>query len=319
MREPENGNTYPSKTVNHGERGAVMESCILLVDFNNLLFRTLHARDVGIHSEVPSFTLWRYLVYDSIYQSIRHIGNVSEVVLAIDDRNHWRKAYFPRYKEDRKAQRDKTGLNWDFIFKVVNKYVSDVKHHMPFKVLRIRSAEADDTIAIIAMETNKKCIISSNDEDFLQLSSDRILIWSPSKREYISCPDTEKFLLEKFLTGQKKDGIFNVKTPTNWGKTEETFGKRKPPLGPVTAQKIMDEGVDQWIEKNDYEKNFHRNKVLIDFRMIPNTIRNRIFDAYDNYSFPPPENMYKFFKNYSMTGFIEDFDTVEKHLMRLYV
>lgn len=293
-------------------------SCVLLVDFNNLLFRTLHARDVNIHSQVPQFTLWRYMVYDSIYQSMIHIGNVSEVILAIDDKRSWRRSYFPRYKEDRKKQRERTGLNWDFIFKVVNKYVSDMKHHMPFKVLKIRSAEADDTIAIIAMETKKRCVISSNDEDFLQLSSDRVLIWNPSKRTYISCDDTEKFLTEKFLTGQKKDNIFNVKTPVYWGKTDETYGKRKPPLGPVGAKKIMDQGVDQWLKKNDLEDHFHRNQVLIDFNRIPNTIINRILDSYYNYNFPPPDNIYPFFKKYGMTGYIENIDSVEKKLVKLY-
>jgi hypothetical protein len=129
---------------------------------------------------------------------------------------------------------------------------------------------------------------------------------------------TELFLTTKFLTGQSKDDIFNVKTPNNWGKTPETQGKRKPGLGAKTAEKIILEGVDKWLEDNNLEGNFKRNKVLIDFRLIPNTIKDRVLDAYYDYNFPPPKNIYPFFKKYGMRGFIEDFDYVESRLVKLY-
>ncbi len=295
----------------------MLKTCVL-VDLNNLLFRTLFAKDVNIRSPYANLSLWRYLVYDSIYASLKHISNVGEIVLAVDDKTSWRKSYFPRYKESRKEKREKTGINWDVLFATVNAYIADLKHHMPFKVLKVRSAEADDVIGVIAMAINNECVVSSNDEDYLQLVSKDVKVWNPSKREYMVCDDPQLFLDMKCLMGQAKDDIFNVLTPNNWGKTPETIGKRKPGLGDKTAKKILAEGLQSWLVKNNVEEHFKRNQVLIDFNKIPNTICNRVMEAYNQYNYPPPSNIAPFFKKYQMRGFIEDFDRVEQNLLKLY-
>lgn len=296
----------------------MIRNCVLLLDFNNLMFRMLFVKDVGIKYEYPNFALWRYKIFESIYSNIKYIGNVSEVVLAVDDKNSWRRSYFPRYKESRKKKRDKTGVNWPKTFHVVNKFIGDIKHHFPFKVLKYQSTEADDTIAILALNSEKETIIVSNDEDYLQLCTNRIRVYNPSDRKYMTCADTNKFLIEKCLTGQPKDDIFNVKTPNNWGQTPETKGKRKPGFGKKSAEKVIASGYQKWLDENYLNEHFHRNQVLIDFRRIPDTIKKRIINGYVNYNFPPPENMYGFFKKYQMKGFIEKFHSVEQTLMRLY-
>lgn len=296
----------------------MIRNCVLLVDFNNLMFRMLFVKDVGIKYEYPNFALWRYKVYESIYQSIKYVGDVSEVILAVDDKNSWRRSYFPRYKESRKKKREKTDVNWPKTFHVVNKFIGDLKHHFPFKVLKFPSTEADDTIAILALNSDKETIIMSNDEDYLQLCTDRIRIYNPSEKKYNTCADTNRFLIEKCLMGQAKDDIFNVKTPNDWGLTPETKGKRKPGLGKVSAEKIIAGGYQKWLDENYLNDNFHRNQVLIDFNRIPQTIKKRIINGYVNYNFPPPENMFPFFKKYQMKGYVEKFHSVEQTLMRLY-
>ncbi len=287
---------------------------VLLVDFNNLLFRTLFAKDVAVKTPNPNYDLWRYLLYESVYLQIKHI-RATEVVLAVDDPNSWRKSYFSRYKESRKSKREKQELDWKFIFSEMDSYLRDLKHHMPFKVIKIRSAEADDVIAVIAqtISTGERCVISSNDEDYLQLCSKRVKIWNPTKRKFVQHNRPRKFLLEKILMGQAKDDIFNIKTPSDY-----PVGKRKPPMGPETVKKVLAGDVKKWIMENDYLGNFKRNQVLIDFNHIPNTIRNRILEAYDQYNFPPPKNIYPFFKKYQMRGYQEDFHQVEARLMKLY-
>ena len=306
-----------------------MSGKTVLIDYNNLCYRLLFTRDVGVNvpGAVPNFTLWRFMVLDAIYQLMIKF-EPSEVVLAVDNKNTWRKSYFPRYKESRKKRRDKDdGINWDLIFGMIEKYQKELKHHFPFKVLKIKSTEADDILAVIAMESDKDSIISSNDEDFLQLCSARTQIWNPSKQQIMEIEDTEKFLTMKCLMGQAKDDIFNVLTPDNWGQTPETEGKRKPGLGPVNAEKILNEGLEQWLSKNkkekfdvvvDAEKNYKRNRILIDFRKIPKTIVNRILNAYDEYNYPPPSNIFPFLKKHKMRGFIEEYPKFERYMMKLY-
>jgi hypothetical protein len=287
---------------------------VLLVDFNNLLFRTLFAKDVAIKTPNPNYDLWRYLLYESVYLQIKHI-RATEVVLAVDDPNSWRKSYFSRYKESRKSKREKQELDWKFVFNEMDSYLRDLKHHMPFKVIKVRSAEADDVIAVIAqtMSSGEKCVISSNDEDYLQLCSKKVKIWNPTKRKFVHHNRPRQFLLEKILMGQSKDDIFNVKTPSDY-----PVGKRKPPMGPETVKKVLAGDVKKWLRENDYVGNFKRNQVLIDFNHIPVTIKNRVLDAYDQYNFPPPKNIYPFFKKYKMRGYQEDFHRVEATLMKLY-
>ena len=306
------------------------ENCVL-VDFNNLCFRTLFTKDVGLNqAPTPDWNIWRYMVFDAIYKLIQKFDNVIEVVLAVDDVTSWRRSYFPRYKESRKKKREKQEeINWEEVFANLVGYAKDLKHHMPFKVLKIKSSEADDIIGTIAISIELDCIISSNDEDYLQLYSDRVKIWNPSKKEFVVCEDPERFLIQKCLTGQSKDDIFNVITPNDWGKTEQTQGKRKPGLGIKTAEKILAEGYLEWLEsKGEYKKfdtvvspkqNFKRNMVLIDFRKIPNTIKDRILDAYYDYSFPPPKNIKPFFHKYKMRGYLDEYHKTESRLVDLYV
>jgi len=68
----------------------------------------------------------------------------------------------------------------------------------------------------------------------------------------------------------------------------------------------------------DPKENFKRNQILIDFTRIPDTIKGRILDAYENYSFPPPANIFPFIKSHGMRGFIDDYTRFENHVMKLY-
>lgn len=304
-----------------------MNNTVILFDFNNLVFRNFFVKDINAHTPTPDYMLWRYNIFNSIYQSLWKQNSVKEMIIAVDDRSSWRKSYFKRYKESRKKQRDKSDVNWKELFEELNTLVSDLKHYMPFKVIKIRSAEADDIIGVLATVLEDNCVVISNDEDYLQLISDRVKVYNPGKKEYSECADPQGFIKMKSFMGQKKDDIFNIITPDDWGQTEKTEGKRKPGFGEVAYQKVIKEGTEQWLEKKhinkhygeiDVKANLKRNRILMDFNYIPQTIKNRVCDAYNDYTFPPPSNIYQFFKKYNMRGFLEDFSKVERKLLELY-
>jgi GTP-sensing pleiotropic transcriptional regulator CodY len=57
----------------------------------------------------------------------------------------------------------------------------------------------------------------------------------------------------------------------------------------------------------------------MDFDKIPNTIVDRIYNAYNNsHNLPPMENVYLFFEKYQMKSFMEDITTIENKLSALY-
>lgn len=290
----------------------------ILIDFNNLAFRYFFIKEVAVYTPQPDFAIWRYMILEVIQKWLYLEKGINEVVIAVDDKNPWRKSYFSRYKESRKKKRDKQEVDWQALYGAIDSLAGDLKHYMPYKVLKVRGAEADDIIAILALESRGESIVISNDEDYLQLCSSAIRIWNPQKKKYTDCEDTEDFVIRKSLTGQSKDDIFNVKTPNNWGQTDATRGKRKPGFGPKSCDKVMKEGYEKWLEKEDLEENFKRNRVLMDFNYIPHTMCDRIMTAYKRATFPPPQNIYKFFKHYNMRGFLDDFTNIERKLMELY-
>ena len=101
----------------------------ILFDFNNLAFRTVFVKDVGITTPEPDFQVWKYMMINSIYESLYKIDNPYEVILAIDDTQSWPSVYFPRYKEHRKVQRAKqTDVDWQQMFRVLREFTKKFKN-----------------------------------------------------------------------------------------------------------------------------------------------------------------------------------------------
>ena len=291
---------------------------VILVDFHNLAFRTFFVKDVGATTVNPDFQLWKYMTFNSIYQALWKVDYVNEVIVAVDSRNTWRKLLFNRYKESRKIKRDKSEVDWNILFNVLENYIDEMRKCLPFKVLKVSRCEADDIIGVICLQGKDEYTVISNDEDYLQLSSPTVKIYNPSKKEYVKCDDTERFIVEKSLRGQSKDDIFNIKTPSDWGLTKESKGKRKPGFGPKAVEKVMKGDYKQWLKDNKLEKNFKRNRALIDFNYIPKLISNTIMEKYNNYSLPDPSNIYKFIKGNNFRGFLDEFQKTEDKLKELY-
>lgn len=292
---------------------------VLLFDFNNLATRTFFVKDICAHTSSPEFPLWRYMTFDAIYKALFRVPNVQEIVLAVDDRLSWRKLYFKRYKESRKKMRDKTTVDWDKFYSHLNDFIQDIKENIPFKVIQVKNAEADDIIGVLALHGDDLYHIISNDEDFLQLTNKQnVSLYNPKESKEVSVANTEDFIVRKSLMGQAKDDIFNIVTPLDWGMTEETEGKRKPGFGPVKCDKVMKEGYEHWLKRKGLEERFNINRNLIDFQKIPQTMQNRIWKAYNGYEYPNPENIYPFCKKMGFREYLEEFHKFEVMLMRLY-
>ena len=79
---------------------------------------------------------------------------------------------FPQYKAGRKKSRESSSHDWDNIFEFLNAFKDEMIEFMPYKVLEVYGAEADDIIAALCGELefdNGKTLILSGDKDFIQL------------------------------------------------------------------------------------------------------------------------------------------------------
>lgn len=309
----------------------------LIFDLNNLAARCFFTSEIGGgKEEIPEWKLWEYFVFNSIFESINYHKNIKEIILAVDGKNSWRKLIFPRYKEDRKIKRDKDEIDWDLFYEKYLSLCNSIKEKIPFKVIQIDRTEADDVIAVLAKSIKNNVVIISNDSDYLQLcDKDHIKVYNPSKQEYMKLKENvNDFVTKLCLTGQSKDNIFNCKTPNDY-----PYELRKPGLGEKTAEKILKDDLDKFLRteqkikktyKNElneeilYESEFKpldlylRNRTLIDFNFIPMVIQKEIEKKYNEYELPNPEGIYSFFSSKGWTGFLEDYDSVEMKLLKLY-
>jgi len=92
---------------------------------------------------------------------------------------------------------------------------------LPVTSMSIDNIEADDTIAYLAMDSfkDKDVTIMSSDKDFLQLASDRVKIWSPTKKKVFGCKEIldeygitcNNFIYYRIMEGDVSDNIPGIK------------------------------------------------------------------------------------------------------------
>jgi hypothetical protein len=287
---------------------------------NNLVMRNLFGQDVITYDPQDksqildiNYELVKFRVFDSIYRSLFKVNGVREVVLAVDDKNSWRKLYWSRYKSHRKDNREKIMLDWNEFYRVFEEIMTELKENFPFKVIKIANCEADDIIGVLVLEKPQDFYLISTDKDFLQLSSPRCKIYNPLKKVLVDHPNPELFLVEQSLCGQAKDNIYNIKTPTDWPED-----KRKPGFGEKAWEKVLAYGVDKWLEENNLRQRYEENRNLMDFARIPAEIKRRVLRDYDGYVKPNPEKIYDFFKTNPWPEYVENFTNVENTIMQLY-
>jgi len=353
-------------------------SCEVFFDLNNLAHRVFFGmKEIKAQGPYPEYALWHYIMYTQINDFLSTVpGDLSKVILAVDDQRNWRKLIYPPYKADRagkraaQAERDvkagKQPVDMEKFYAEYEKFIVYAQTYLPFHTLRQRFAEADDIIGILALrnsDTDPGCtsIIVSADEDYLQCFRSRkmgrgpVLIFDPLKRQYRECENTERFLEERFLMGQKKDNIFNCLTPSTWDKMSERKGSRKPAFGATAAEKALagahrllcpthdpknrrelvsefmdkkaavkikrDKETGKMVKPNFYRGWRHRvrrNRRLIDLRQIPQPLVDAVLAQDAAYAVPGPEMLEAYFAAYNWPSIIPQLQTIQQRYAGLY-
>jgi hypothetical protein len=251
---------------------------MILVDLNQVLLAGLMAQIANQKGKLDE-SLIRHMVLNIIRNHVKNFkAEYGEVVLCCDNRKYWRKEYFPFYKANRKKNRDKSDLDWHLIFDMLAKFKQELKDNFPYKVLDIEGAEADDIIGTLAprQSLHEKVLILSSDGDFLQLQKYKnVKQYNPSQKKYVKSEDPIKELKEKIIRGDKGDGIPNMFSP---GDCFVRDLRQKP-----ITQKTLDKYLNGDIKSFSYDEtvNFGRNQTLIDLTFIPQEIKERIINTYE--------------------------------------
>jgi 5'-3' exonuclease len=225
------------------------------------------------------------------------------MVIACDSSNVWRRQKFPNYKAGRKANRAKSEHDWEFIFDVLAKIKQEIKDFLPYKVIAVESAEADDIIATLCKRTNEKVLILSGDKDFIQLHNDRIKQYNPVLNKFVGKgEDPIIYIREHILKGDRSDGIPNVLSDDN------VFieGRRQKPLSKKKINNWINEVIPTFTEEE--EKNYNRNQQLIDLNYIPQWIEDKINNEFLNVKVATRDKILGYFINKKLKTLIEVID-----------
>ena len=120
-------------------------------------------------------------------------------------------------------------------------------------------------------------MILSSDGNFLQLQAygANVKQYNPSQKKFVKSENPKLELKEKIIRGDKGDGIPNMFSPS------DCFVRdlRQKPITQKTLDKYLNEDVKNF--SYDETVNFGRNQTLIDLTFIPQDIKEKIINTYE--------------------------------------
>lgn len=255
---------------------------MILVDLNQVLLSGLMAQISSQKGVKLDENLIRHMILNILRTHLKNFRNeYGEVVLCCDNKKYWRKEFFPFYKAGRKKNREKSDLDWHSIFNMLAKFKDELRENMPYKVIDVEGAEADDIIGTLAPRSvaHENVLIISSDGDFLQLqryNNDKFKIkqYNPAMKKFILSDNPLVELKEKIIRGDKGDGIPNIVS------SADCFVRdiRQTPINKTKLEKFLNEDVSQYI--SEAQVGFSRNQTLIDLSFTPVAIKDKIINNY---------------------------------------
>ena len=277
---------------------------MIIVDINQIMISNLMVQINGRNAVELSEDLVRHMVLNSLRAHNKKFRKeYGQMVIACDSSNVWRRTAFPNYKAGRKENRAKSEHDWEFIFDVLAKIKKEIKDFLPYKVVAVESTEADDIIATLCKRTNEKVLILSGDKDFIQLHNDRIKQYNPVLNKFVGKDENPViYIREHILKGDRSDGIPNVLSDDN------VFieGRRQTPLSKKKIEGWVNEVVPTF--NKEQQKNYERNRQLIDLNYIPKEIEDNINREFDNVEVATRDKILGYFINKKLKTLIEVID-----------
>ena len=277
---------------------------MILVDMNQISLASLM-----MHLHMNKGELDEEMVRHMILNSVRMYRTMfnekyGELILTYDSRAYWRKEIFPQYKANRKKNRESDGKDWNSIFAVLNQIKDEIKEFLPYKVVETYGAEADDVIAILCKHyQSEKIMIVSGDKDFIQLHNEYVKQYNPVLNKFVGKGENPSlYIKEHILKGDRSDGIPNVLSDDN------VFieGRRQRPLSKKKINSWVEEVFMTFTEEE--QKNYNRNRKLIDLNCIPQELEDKINNEFLNVEVASRDKILNYFITKKLKTLIEVID-----------
>ena len=284
---------------------------MIIVDINQIMISNLMVT-LNRDSMDLSEDLVRHMVLNSLRAHNKKFRKeYGEMVIACDSKNVWRREIFPNYKAGRKANRAKSEHDWDAIFSMLHNIKDEIKTFLPYKVIEIETAEADDIIAtlvkkqqrIVGPNHEKKVLILSGDKDFIQLHNEYVKQYNPVLNKFVGKGENPSlYIKEHILKGDRSDGVPNILSDDN------VFieGRRQRPLSKKKINNWVEEVFMTFTEEE--QKNYNRNRKLIDLSCIPHELEDKINNEFLNVKVASRDKILGYFINKKLKTLIEVID-----------
>jgi len=277
---------------------------MIIVDVNQIMISNLMVQINGRNAVELNENLVRHMVLNSLRAHNKKFRkDYGEMVIACDSGKVWRRQAFPNYKAGRKANREKSGHNWELIFDILANVKNEIKQFLPYKVIELETAEADDIIAVLCRRIKEKILILSGDKDFIQLHNERIRQYNPVLNKFVGKDENPSlYIKEHILRGDRSDGIPNVLSDDN------VFieGRRQTPLSKKKVESWVNEVVPTFTEEQ--QKNYERNRQLIDLNCIPKELEDNINREFENIEVATRDKILNYFITKKLKTLIEVID-----------
>lgn len=233
-----------------------------------------------------SIDLLRHMILNTVRANYKKYHNeYGELVIACDHPHSWRKEIYSYYKANRKTDREKSQFDWSVIFNAINTVREELKENFPYSVIRVEGAEADDIIGFACLKygydsplgkSDEKILILSGDKDFAQLQKySNVEQTDPIRKNDIKTDDPTHFLIDHIISGDKTDGVPNVMSSDDClvkgvRQTVLTSGRREALYEAIKSGNL-----------GEHEKNYNRNRLLIDLSNTPTDIKKLIDEEWE--------------------------------------
>jgi len=256
-----------------------LHSRVLIVDSLNTFMRAFAVIRHVNHNLTPIGGLTGFL--RSMAYAINLVRPTRVIAVFDGQGSSTNKRYiYPEYKANRHLRRI---TNWDHFESqeaeseaIINQVVRLVEYLkcLPVDMITIDKIEADDVIGYMAQRVGQDTTIMSSDRDYLQLVSDRVTVFSPTKKKFYTPKmvleeygvTPENFLIQKMLLGDSGDNVPGVQ-----GLGPKTLIKEFPELGGkdrVSLNEILTKCKEGKKKVHGSIRNFERqlevNKLLMD-------------------------------------------------------
>ena len=267
---------------------------MILVDLNQVMISNLMIQLKRSDDGVVEEGLVRHMVLNSLkkYRGLFR-PKYGELVICCDDTGYWRKDLFPYYKASRKKDRQTSSLDWNSIFVTLNNIRDELRENMPYLVIQVPHAEADDIIATLCHEfgeTNrdegKPILILSGDKDFVQLQKYwNVDNYNPILKKDVCVDNPERYLREHIMLGDRGDGIPNFLSP------DDTFvsGKRQKSISRLKLAEWAELEPEDFCTE-EMLVGYMRNKALVDLSEIPDDISGQVLEQYARHHYSGTRN-----------------------------